>query len=386
MVPNEEMRVVSPIVLAVCGDAGGAASVAPVVALLQSNGSVAVRAVLYGQACAVWARHGLPFEEMPVAPSQATLAEMATKAAALLLGTSVNGLDYERRLAALVPERSVCVLDFWSNYSARFELPGGGRVQPAVICVMDAQARDGMIAEGFDPRRLEITGQPAFDELATRRTRFTPVDAKRIRDTFGVGDGERFVLFASQPLASLRHQPAWRTQAPPYDQHDVLRMLVRCLRRLAATTGNPIFLLVRPHPRENMDELAWVASSYSPLRVCVTAAGDGRDCALAADLVCGITSVFLLEACLLGALTVSIQPGPEGQDPLPCNSQGWSRLARTESEVDAVLEAWLLNDDARARQLAMLAQIRCDGGASQRVAEIVYRVIGLRKAGCPCPN
>lgn len=364
-------------VMTVCGDAGGAAAVAPVAALLRSEQRVQVRSAVYRQAVDVWTRHQLDHEVWPENLTDAQLKMMAGESDILLLGTSVNGLDYERRLGALFPDRSVAVLDFWSNYAARFQMPGGVLRQPALTCVMDEQARTDLVAEGFEAARLVVTGQPAFDELPRFRSDFTAEKVRAFRAGLGLKDGDLLVVFASQPLAELYERLELRARHPGYDQHSVLRLLVAELEALAQESKRGLFLLVRPHPRENSAALAWVEQHAGVLKTCVSGAGDSRACAVSADLVCGMTSVLLVESCYLGCPTVSVQPGLVGPDTLPSNRAGWSLLVREASEIRPVVRRLLFDPKARAEHRQRLEAVCPDGRAARRVADVVYRAGGL---------
>lgn len=368
-----------PEVLVVCGDAGGAAAVVPVVRRLIGDGRVAVRSAVYRQAKDVWARHALPFLELPEAMGDADLAGLAEGADVLLLGTSVNGVDYERKLTALARDRSVAVLDFWSNYTQRFAGPGGGLLQPARTCIMDEQARQDMRLEGFDTARLVVTGQPAFDDLAGLRSSLGHGAIAAARDAAGARPGEWLVVFASQPLAELYARPEMQARHPGYDQRGVLRLLVQELEKLAAAEQRGIVLQVRPHPREDASALDWVDAHRGWLRAAVSRGFDGRLSALASDLVCGMTSVMLVETCYLGCLTLSVQPGLKGPDALPTNRLGWSRLVREAGELPLALRELLMDGPARAAQRERMGSARADGGAAGRVAEVVYQLAEKRK-------
>lgn len=365
-------------VLTVCGDAGGAAAVVPVVERLLRDGRTLVRAALYRQATEVWRRRRLAFELMREDLAEQDLVNLGRSADVLLLGTSVNGVDYEQRLMALAGARAVAVLDFWSNYDARFHLHGGTRVQPRRICVMDAQARDEMVLAGFGADSVVVTGQPAFDDLATWRTWWTDTDSLHVREQLGIHADERLVLFASQPITELYSDKRLAASHPGYDQHGVLRCLVEALERVAAVRGCRIVLVVRPHPREDAQRLSAYTRDEGKVRVVISALGEARAVVAAADLVCGMTSMMLVESCYLGQVTVSLQPGLRGQDLLPSNRLGWSRLVVRHEDMAGTLETALLDESARTATRQRLEAIRPDGGAAERVAAEVYAMTDKR--------
>jgi hypothetical protein len=155
------------VVVAVAGDPGGAAAVAPVLAELRRRG-VVVHAWPYAQAAHIWSAHGLAHDPLPDGPPREVEARLRSSGAdALLIATSMNGAMWERAFtaAALTLGRpTLAVLDFWTNYRGRFAGADGQLADlPDVIAVMDEEARDEMVSAGFPAARLRVTGQPAFD-------------------------------------------------------------------------------------------------------------------------------------------------------------------------------------------------------------------------------
>jgi hypothetical protein len=182
------------------------------------------------------------------------------------------------------------------------------------------------------------------------------------------------VLFASQPLAEFYASDALVASSPGYDQYTVLRLLVAALEVLVDRNRCSMLLVIRPHPREAMSRLKAYERDGNGLRVVVSVAEDARSAVLAADLVCGMTTMLLMESCYLGQVTVSLQPGLRGADPLPTNRMGWSRLVAQPEEIEGVVETMLLDELARADIRRRLAAIQPDGQAAVRVAAQVYAI------------
>jgi len=340
------------IIVTVCGDAGGASAVAPVIRALRSANGYAVHALGYAEARRTWREKDIEFQELS---ESTTLDDAAaflkrTDAGLVLLGTSMNGIDLEKRFlkaARRLGTPTLAVLDFWSNYLPRFADEQGRLGElPDVIAVMDDRACTDMERQGFPRERLIVTGQPAFDELTALGKAATPRQRAATREVLGIAADERLVVFASQPLAALYGADASNPSYLGYTEQTVLALLARCLERIACRAGQRMVLWVRPHPRENPAELQPSASSR--VRAVVSSQSDGRELALAADLVTGMTSVFLIEACLLGCPVLSLQPGLRAADPLPTNRAGWSRPVYHEEDMEPALESLLLDDAAPA--------------------------------------
>ena len=98
----------APIIVAIAGDPGGAAAVAPVLDLLRRQGRT-VRALAYRQAVAQWRDRGLDVDELPASTALESAQQRlcALNADLLLSGTSDSGpcrsITRARNRAVLVP-------------------------------------------------------------------------------------------------------------------------------------------------------------------------------------------------------------------------------------------------------------------------------------------
>lgn len=371
----------SPNVLAVCGDPSGANAVAPVIETLRGQRRVSVRALAYREAHGIWEKRGLGHQELktPWDPSSAARHLEEAGASLLLAGTSFNDIGMEKHFttsARLMGLPSLAVLDFWSNYAVRFSNQGRDLAcVPDRIAVMDDWAVKEMVKEGFSPSCLVVTGQPARDDLAGWRVRFTPEIRRVTRLRLGAAEGELLVVFASQPLSGLFGTDQSNPLFCGYDEQRVARALLQALEHIAQRSCRSIGLVIRPHPRESPDSFNWVRGQL--VRVLVSGEGESRNVAMSADLVTGMNTVLLVEACYLGCVTVSLQPDLLVTDTLPTNRLGLSYPAYSYQEVEPVVERMLLDQDARSQALARLGEMRLDNQATSRVVSLVYQMIGL---------
>jgi hypothetical protein len=156
---------------------------------------------------------------------------------------------------------------------------------------------------------------------------------------------------------------------PGYTERTVLRALATALARIAQRRTEQIVLVVRPHPLDNPEDLRCCADP--PLRLVVDSRGKGREVVLAADLVTGMTTLLLAEACLLGCVVLSVQPGLRFADTLPTNRWGVSRGVYREEEIEPALANLLFDETARAEAVARTAKIRIEPGAAQRIVGLL---------------
>jgi hypothetical protein len=134
----------------------------------------------------------------------------------------------------------------------------------------------------------------------------------------------------------------------------------------------PVVLAVIPHPREDPRALEELSSTH--LDVVVSRDHPARHVLMAADLVVGMNSILLMEACYLGRAVLSLQPGLRGPDTLPTNRMGISRVVYDAAHIESSVSDLLLNEDSLSSLVEATAQLGVPGGAAERVAQVVYRL------------
>ena len=373
-------------VVSVCGDPGGASALAPVIKVLKSERRVRLVVYAYNEGIEVMRRCNVSSVSLPN-PIDADwdsrrLAE--DRASLVLTGTSHNGLDWEKLFissshSAGVP--SISVLDFWSNYALRFGDDCGGLTYiPDMIAVMDERARDEMIAGGFSGKNIVVTGQPAFDALAECRRQFSAARRSATRAALGLTADDLLVVFVSQPLRRLSGECNDDPRFLGFDEESVLSSVITSLGTTSGKTDRCITLLIRPHPR---DRTAWSRDDGAPgVKVLVSTSGDGRDDVMASDLVVGMNSILLVEACYLGGIVLSVQPELRRVDTLPTNRSGASVGVYREEDIGPAIESLLLDAEVRCAAAARTACLPRSGGAARRVVNHVYAWL-FSSASCP---
>lgn len=370
-----------PPILAVAGDPGGAAALLPILQRLGAQG-VPLLALAYRQALPAWQTAGIATQALPESPGG--IFPWPDEARLLLTATSVNGVDWEPRSWQSARDRSVpslAVLDYWSNLRSRF-LIGQQTVLPDRIALMDESARRGMIAAGIPADKLLITGQPAFDDLGSLIPHGAAI-RRRLRAAEGIAEKQLLVVFASQPLAQLRQQAGFADYG--YDEHTALELLASALQAIAAQRQLTLRLLVRPHPREKDSDLQRHVLERPGLQISIVRGGNAREWALAADLVCGMHTVLLQEACYLECPVLSLQPGLRGEDPLPANRQKLSCSVTDPAKLPAALEKMLFEPATRAAFAKRQRDARPTGNATEKIIELARNMLDEKIASHPNP-
>jgi hypothetical protein len=370
-----------PSIVVVCGDPGGASAVGKVIKLLELDRRVFIKPVAYKEAATVWDEMEIPYQKIPDDFTQESTLALLKKPDVKLLftGTSVNSVDLEKQFivgARQIGLPSLSLVDFWTNYTWRFSDNAGNLVYlPDKIAVMDEYACQEMIREGFDPSGLVNTGQPVFDDLADWRAQFSIQRRDEIRTQLGVRAGELLVLFASQPLTSLYGTDTFQTKYLGFDEWSVLEDLIKSLEDIKAETDANIHLVIRPHPRETVGPFMGYRSDSYPITVVET--GSGRSQVMAADLVVGMNTELLIEACYLGCITLSLQPGLRHPDRLPTNHLGFSRAVYNQEDIKPALRELLLDEAARSRMLENVSKFKLKSKSAWKVASLIYKMIDL---------
>lgn len=361
-------------ILAIAGDPGGANALAPVLEELAKDERVYLTTHAYGQTMTLWQGRGFPAPS-PALAAGATLDALLADYALLLCATSATAEMAELRYIAVAQAAGVAtlsLLDYWANYALRFRAnPDAPLCLPQSIAVMDDAAVAEMVAEGFPKDTLVVTGQPALDRFAQRST----VNHRQaLRRELGVKEDELLLIFASQPLAELYDKihgdPCWLG----YHQYGVVQALCDVLDAIAERHGQALTLVILPHPRETPASYEQIHAQRITLR---TESGDPHRWAGAADLVCGMNSMFLVESCHAGNLTVSLQPGLCRPDTLPVSRQGICPLVLREAEMATTVESLLYDAQVRDGWLKKLINLPNDGGAARRVAQLALRMAGV---------
>ena len=280
-------------VIFVSGDPGGTAALVPVIK--RWHGPKVVLA--YRQAVELLNREGI--EAIALGDDAASFAAAGewlgkTQARMLVGATSVNGVNWEHwffQAAAKSGVPSLSVLDYWGNYTPRFSLVAPLDSLPDAIAIMDERAKNEMVAEGFPPERLIITGQPVLDQARQWRSSVTPAMRDQFRQNLGVARNELACLFISQPLREMS-----LATGNDHGQGDEFEGFERLVAALTVSSIEPKVLLVKTHPREDPHKFDELILGL-PFRVTIVDPKWQRwEVCVAADLLFGVNSMLLEEA------------------------------------------------------------------------------------------
>lgn len=275
--------------------------------------------------------------------------------------TGTSGDDFTERYlweaACSTGINTFAILDQWMNYGIRFssftvkeqEQYWQNKMHPYLpdyILVMDETARQEMIAEGIDARRVKISGQPYFDLIISARDHFSSKHVSNIKRKLSIQPNELMITFISEPIsqdyAGSDGELYWG-----FDQKSTCNMLIYALEKVLEQSGQRVKLIVKQHPRENEDNYSFLANKVSNEHISISTVKDIDSWSLlrASDLVCGMSSMLLLEAIILGCPVLSIQIGLNRASPLILVQRGILSPILKQEELENALWTILVDKD-----------------------------------------
>lgn len=213
----------------------------------------------------------------------------------LITGTSANDKTekYLWQEAKILNIKTMAILDHWVNYGIRFSKYGLNEIEkfdrkcnflPNFICAMDELAKQELINDGVPKEIILPFGNPHFEQLIKKSKNII-----NLRSTFARED-ELLVTFASEPYIEDYGKG---------NEKIVLEHLLEIIEH------KNIKIIIKLHPKEDI-------SKYSEFKELANIIIDKNttpiEAIIMSDLIISMTSMFLIEAMLLGKNILSYQP------------------------------------------------------------------------------
>lgn len=231
----------------------------------------------------------------------------------VVTGTSQNpdtfGFDLIAAARAL-GVMSVGAVDAPVNADYRFR----GRTEeplhhaPDWLAVPDSWTREAYVALGYPPERVAVSGHPQYDRVLSVKEQLDREDRLQRREILFPGVSETpVIVFAaeiSDGLVHHFHRSPEYTLAGRGGRDGRTDIVLEEFLDAAALLEPEPYLVLRLHPKNTSEELA----PYLPEFRLVSRTEPPLELVHAADLVVGMSSMILLEAAIMGRLTLSIVP------------------------------------------------------------------------------
>ncbi len=254
------------------------------------------------------------------------------KPACVVTGTS-NKAEVEWNFLKVAKSKSVksaALIDHWTNFSSRFQR-NGEVVWPDRIFVNDAVAYDRAVEGGLPKDRLEIFGNPYFEETAT----YVPQVS---REAFS---NSPYILFLSDCLTEVEGSEALALKRYGYTELSIFTALLESLSRVSKS---PTTLIVKLHPHESLDKWNAVKDGFKKVyagEIKFVLGNQLRDLIYFSERVCGMFSAALLQAVAMRKNCLRVELNSQGEDYLPVSKSFFVDRVLKPTDLDRSVKNWL---------------------------------------------
>jgi len=335
-------------IFVVVGDPGSANATFPVIEKCLSEG-LDVSGVSSGSATDIFRQKGfnsIEDTDDDLLSEDATGKLVNNKASIVLSGAGAfNMVEHTiRRAAYEMKIPSVAVLDYWTNYMQRFfRFDGNKRIYsiPDKICVMDEQVKTEMLFEGFQNDTIIVTGQPYFEYIQNWKGMLPEYELGNIRKKYMKNSDNLMVGFCTEPIEEDRKITG---NNPGYNQYTTLETIFDLLNELCIQNNKKIHLVIRPHPREKESGYSYLLNKHNQsgyLSLEISKTGSSLEFVASCDMVTGMRTMALIEACFMKKIVISYQPGLKQIDHFLGTTRGFCPSIYERDNLRTILEKWI---------------------------------------------
>lgn len=301
-------------------DPGGANTVIPLVVALREKG-YEVR--LFGKDAALekYSKAGLDegtnIREFLKEVSSGEVEDFLSKERPDFLITGTSAGDFTEKYLWKAAEKlnipSFAILDQWLNYGIRFSRYTTAEIReyekdkshpylPSKILVMDDYAKQEAIKDGLDQSKILVSGQPYFETLLKEKV--SSERLKELRSRLGIGSDDLIITFASEPVSKDYKNDYWG-----FNEKTIFKELFEGVKEVSERSEKKISIIIKVHPREDEDSFEEISSDTHKLKIIIDRDSKPMDLILISDVVAGMSSMFLIEAAIIGKPVLSILMG-----------------------------------------------------------------------------
>jgi UDP-N-acetylglucosamine 2-epimerase len=186
-----------------------------------------------------------------------------------------------------------------------------------------------MIQVGLPIDKIVVTGQPYFDWLSNNFATESKKSSAAMKK----------IIFVSEPISQ-----SYRNYLG-YTEKTIFNELTSALNEISLKNKIKITVLIKPHPREHSDYfINFVKNNKSEnLSFQVVQQSNFLDLINQADIICGMSSMALLEAVILKKNVISIQIGLKRESPFILDVLGALKSVRRQCDLVLALAAVLID-------------------------------------------
>lgn len=251
----------------------------------------------------------------------------------IITGTSFDSTEkYIWEAAEQLEIPSFAIIDQWINYSARFtkdcvadERNNEGIQRlcvPTKIFVMDDYARQEAIEEGLDPLRIVATGHPHFQALLAKTESLSSEKIDELRSNLSISRSDIVITYASEPVSQDYADSG--SDYWGFTEQTILEEIIDSLKEVSVELARPPVLVIRLHPRDSVTAYESMLSSLEgeSIRVIMDRESDPLELISVSDLIIGMSSMFLIEAVIVGKPVLSVLIGLRRENPFVLSRRG----------------------------------------------------------------
>ena len=338
-------------------DPGGFNTILPVIKELKKKKKFLSKLILANQSRNIAKKYGVRYQNGNYLTKDSLAKLIESEHPDLILTATSQGLSIEKKItkiARIQKIRTIAIIDFWSNYGLRFSDPGSKNLAylPDYILVIDKIMKKEMTDQGFDPRKLIVTGSPFFDT-------FSKSTKQKER--------ENLLVFFSQPFSEL-FKSGDRNYLG-YNEIQVFEDLVEVLEKLQLKM--PIKIKFHPRVRK-LNKFDRIIKN-SKLKISIEKKLSAEDLIKKSKLVMGMNSVVLFQTAVMGKGVLSYQPNLKEADPLISNRLGLSAAVYKKKDLYSELKK-LLSAKPKKRNPGLIKKYT-KNNSTKKVIDFIQSVI-----------
>lgn len=251
----------------------------------------------------------------------------------IILGTSENRNSFSFDLileARSLHIHTIGLIDMWCNASNRFRGNSDNPLfyAPNELFAPDEKTLQAFVKLGFNFKNITLVGNPVFKKALDWKKNFGEKDLYKSKNTLRI-------VFVSEGWDKLNPNASKKNQK--YSMHGISQSNFRTIIVMEELIDSlksidvPCLTTLRMHPNSNLDDFLPIANEFDE----ISFLEDPYEVCMNADVVVGITSMLLLEACLLGKPTLSILPDISEKNWMPNTEYGPTKTVSSREELKA---------------------------------------------------
>lgn len=277
----------------------------------------------------------------------------------LITGTSADDFTekYLWKCAEKLKISSFAILDQWVNYGLRFSKFGVSELKeyekkkehsylPSKILVMDNYAKGQMIKEGIEADKILVSGHPYFDYLINKKETINDKVIRDFRESIGFNEDDYVITYASEPISKTYNESDNSEHYWGYSERTIFKEFISVLNKVVQKANKKIKLIIRLHPKENENNYNNLIDNINNnISVLIDKKLEGFKLICASNLICGMSSMFLIEGAVLGKSIISMQMGLHRDNPFVLDRIGIVKSVLYRKELEDKIQRSILKDE-----------------------------------------